>query len=806
MVLETFISDTKIALRGMRRNPGYALLAAGTLAISIGACTAVFTLAHAILVRPLPYKNADRLVRVYEDRGQGFSRSDTSPGNFRHLAQGTTAFSAIAMFHPNQATITEDGDPERIDGARVEAGFFDVLGVKPALGRFFQRGEDTPGANDLVVLSYELWTRRYAGNTSLVGRTIRLNGQPHKVVGVLPPKFQFAFADTHVWTPLGLSPEALANRSRRYFHTVARLREGVDIKSAQASLDAIAPQFVAADPEVNRAFRAVIVPLRDDLTGDVRDRVLMLAAAVVLVLLIGCANVAHLILSRSVRRSSELALRMSLGANRQRLISQLLTESFALAAIGGLLGFILAVWSLKALIFLIPPRMLAFTTIAVDARTVLLSVGLALVACLISGLAPAIHLASVNWHQTIRQGSARLVGGVRHERLRGILVITETAIAVILVIGAGLLIRTLVQVLNVMPGFQAEGVLTAVTAPSESFRSFEERVAFVNEALTRVKSIPGVTHAAYMSAAPFTWKGGILRFDIEGELPQLDRAALQRQVTPEYFRTLRIELRHGREFNEFDRASSVSVAIVNQALVRRYLRGGTAIGRRVRINGPGFTDSWITIVGVIGDVKEMGLLADAHPVIYLPHTQTRADFNIPFQLAVRTDGNPSALVPAIRRELNSAWPSLPIAKVRLMTEIVDIEMADRKPITFLAGALAATAIALSCAGIYGLLAFSIAQRIPEIGIRVALGAQASDILKTVLARGMLLSTCGGLVGVFASVLLVNLMRGVLYEVKPFDPASFALAPVLVLLLSFGACLIPALSSLKIDPAQALRSE
>jgi putative ABC transport system permease protein len=375
-----------------------------------------------------------------------------------------------------------------------------------------------------------------------------------------------------------------------------------------------------------------------------------------------------------------------------------------------------------------------------------------------------------------------------------------------LVIGAGLLIRTLVQVLNVKPGFQAEGILTAVTAPSESFRSFEARVAFVNEALSRVKSIPGVTHAAYMSAAPFTWKGGILRFDIEGEPAQLDRAALQRQVTPEYFRTLRIELWKGREFSEFDRSSSAPVAVVNQALARTYLRGGNAIGRRVRINGPGFSDSWITIIGVIGDVKEMGLLADAHPMIYLPHTQTRADFNIPFQLAVRTNGDPAALVPAIRHELNSAWPSLPVSKVRLMTEIVDLEMADRKPMTFLAGALAATAIALSCVGIYGLLAFSVSQRIPEIGIRVALGAQAADILKTVLSRGMLLSAVGALVGVFASSFFVIWMRGVLYQVKPFDPASFALAPILVILLSFVACLIPALSSLKIDPAQALRSE
>ena len=806
MILETFVLDTKLALRGMRRNPGYALLGAGTLAIAIGACTAVFTLAHAILIRPLPYADPDRLVRIYEDRGQGFPRSDTSSGNFRHLAQSTTAFGAIAMFHPNPATITENGDPERIDGVRVAAGFFDVLGVKPGLGRFFQPGEDTPGNNEIVVLSHELWIRRYAGDAGLIGRTIRLNGQPHKVVGVLPPKFQFAFADTHVWTPLGLSPATLANRNRRYFHVVARLRDGVDIKSAQASLDAIAPQFVAADPDANRNFRTVVVPLRRDLTGDVRDRVLLLSAAVLLVLLIGCTNVAHLILSRSVRRSSELALRMSLGANRERLVRQLLTESFALAAIGGLIGFVLAVWSLKALTFLIPQRMFAFTTVAVDAKTVLLAIGLAVVACLISGLLPAIHLASVNWHQTFRQGSARLVGGVRHERLRGILVVTETAIAVMLVVGAALLIRTLVQVLNVKPGFQAEGVLTAVTAPSESFRSFESRVAFVDEALARVKSIRGVTHAAYMSAAPFTWKGGILRFDIEGEPAQPDRAALQRQVTPDYFRTLRIELREGREFSKFDRSSSTPVAIVNETLTRRYLRGGNAIGRRVRIDGPGFSDTWITIVGVFGDVKEMGLLAPAHPMIYLPNTQTRADFNIPFQLAVRTDGDPAALVPAIRRELNSAWPSLPISKIRLMTEIVDLEMADRKPMTFLAGALAATAIALSCVGIYGLLAFSVAQRIPEIGIRVALGAQAADILKTVLSRGMLLSACGALVGVFASMFLVNLMRGVLFQVKPMDPTSFTLAPALVILLSFVACLIPALSSLRIDPARALRSE
>ena len=629
---------------------------------------------------------------------------------------------------------------------------------------------------------------------------------PQLVIGILPPRFQFAFPSAQFWKPLDFSPATWARRDLRYLTIVARLKDHVTVESAQAELDALAPQFVQAAPEANRNFRAVAEPLRRSFLGDVRERVLLLGVAVCLVLLIGCANVAHLILSRSVRRSSEFAVRLSLGASRGRLVRQLMTESLAVALAGGLLGFGVGVWSLKVLQFLIPTQIAAFTEVRADARAFAIAMLLATVACVVSGLIPALRIAAVNWHQAIRQGSSRVVGGVRQERFRGALVVSEVALAVVLLVGASLLGRTLKQVLNVDPGFRAEGVLTAVTIPPRTLQTLEARTVFLDEALRRVKAVPGVTHAAYMSAAPFTWKGGRLNFAVEGQLPAQDQGALNRQVTPEYFRTLRIPLRAGREFTEHDNAHSAKVAIVNEAMVRRHFEGQSPLGRRLQVNGPGTDTDWITVVGVVADVKEMGIVAPAQPVIYLPPAQTQEDFNLPFELAVRTDGEPALLAAPIRQALGSAWPSMPVAKMRLLTDIVEIEMAQRGPMAMLASGLAGVALVLAILGIYGLLAFSVAQRIPEIGVRIALGAQASDIFRGVVKRGLILATVGVAAGLVLSIQFVQLLRGLLYGVQPVDPATFALAPAAVMAIAFLACVFPARAAMRVEPSQALRSE
>jgi predicted permease len=806
--LEDFIHDARVAVRGMLRAPGYTAVGAGTLAVAIGACCAVFTVAHAVLVRPLPFADADRLVSIFEERrASGFPKSDTSPANFRHLKEAAKSFSGMALFHGTGATLTGDGaDPERLDGVRAGADFFDVLGVKPALGRFFRAGEDSPGEDDVVILSHELWQSRFGGDRSVIGRTVRLNEKPHLVIGVLPQGFQFVYPEARFWQPLAFSPESWARRDLRYLNVVARLKDGVRLEHAQAELDALAPQFSRVEPEVNREFRAVAVPLRQQLTGDTRDRVLLLVGAVLLVLLIGCANVAHLILSRSVRRGSELAVRMSLGASRGRIVRQLLTESLAISLAGGVAGIVLAVWMMRLLQFLIPQSMIAFAAVEPDWQTVAVALGISVAASLISGLLPALRIASMNWHRATRQGSSRLVGGFGHEHLRGLLVVSEVALAVVLVVGASLLMRTLLQVLNVEPGFRTEGVLTATTTPAPALHEFEARAAFVEGALKRVRSLPGVTNAAYMSAIPFTWKGGRLNFEIDRKQPEQNQGALNRQITPEYFRTLGIRITGGREFDDQDRLGRPLVAIVNEALSRRYFAGDSAIGRRLRVKGPGFTDEWMTIVGVCADVREMGLLQPAHPIIYVPQAQTRADFNVPFQLAVRTAGDPTGLAGAIRSEIASAYPGTTFSKVRLLSEVVEKEVGDRRPMTVLAGGLALIALVLSAVGVYGLLAFTVAQRIPEIGIRMALGAQSSDVLRSVIGRGARLAALGILAGLAGSFALTGLMRGLLFGVKPLDPLTFAVAPLLVLALALAASVLPGRAALRIDPAQALRSE
>jgi putative ABC transport system permease protein len=525
-----------------------------------------------------------------------------------------------------------------------------------------------------------------------------------------------------------------------------------------------------------------------------------------LVLLIGCVNVAHLMLSRSVRRASELAVRLSLGASRGRLVRQLLTESMVIAFAGGTAGLLLATWSLRVLRFLVPDSMAAFTTVEAGIGTAAIAIALAAVASLVSGLLPAIRLASINWHEMVRQGSSRVVGGFRQERLRGFLVMSEVALAVLLVVGASLMVRTLLEVLRLDSGFKPDGVLTAVTNPPQHMWAPEARTIYIDPAIARLKTIPGVTNVAFLSAVPFTWKGGKLGFEIEGRLPEPEQAALNRQVTPDYFRTLRIPFKAGREFSTDDRAHTRLVAIVNETLARKYFPGEHPIGRRLRVKGPGFTDAPITIVGIAGDVKEMGLLQPVQPMIYLPHSQTRADFNIPFQVAIRANEDPESLVPYLRAELGAGWPGMPVSKIRTLESVYEKEMADRRPMATLAAGLAAVALILACVGIYGLLAFSVAQRLPEIGIRQALGASPRHVLRDVLGKGLALSAAGITTGVLASVALVQLVRGVLYGVRPLDPATFALAPCLVLVLAVAASVLPARSALRVDPARALRSE
>jgi putative ABC transport system permease protein len=658
----------------------------------------------------------------------------------------------------------------------------------------------------VAVLTHELWMRSFGGDPALVGRSIHMNERPTIVVGILPPRFQFFYPDAQVWMPIQFDTRTWARRDLRYLHVVGRLRDNVTVRQAQSELDVLSQSLRAAAPVANLNFKAVAIDLRTDLTGSARTRVLLLAACAALVFGIACINVVHLILSRSVRRASDLAVRLSLGATRARLMRQLFTEGFALSTVAGLSGLALAWWSLPFLTFLVPEAMAVYTTLQPSPGTGLVALLLSLSAAALCGIVPAVRLAGMNWHDTIKHGSTRVVGGFGHERLRGLLVMSEVALAVLLVVGASLLMRTLLEVLHVDAGFSPENVLTAVTTPPRDLRSFEVRTVFIDSAVARLRSIPGVANVAFMSAVPFTWKGGKLEFAVEGQVPQPEQAALNRQVTPEYFRTLRIPLRAGREFSDDDRASTQRVGIVNEALVRSYLAGGTAIGRRIRVRGPGFDATPITIVGVAADVKEMGLLQPALPMIYLPHSQTRATFNVPFQVAVRTTGDPAAAAPSLRRQLAEGWPGMPVTKVRTLEAIFEKEMADRRPMALLAAGLAAVALLLACIGIHGLLAFAVAQRLPEIGIRHALGAPPVRLLCDVLGQGVALSLAGVVLGLAVSAVLVTTIRGVLYGVSPVDPVTFAAAPVLVLAIACSAAFFPARAALKTDPARALRAE
>ncbi|HYO82787.1 MAG TPA: FtsX-like permease family protein, partial [Bryobacteraceae bacterium] len=578
------------------------------------------------------------------------------------------------------------------------------------------------------------------------------------------------------------------------------------IEQAQAELTALAPSFHAASPTANRNFRAVAVPLRQFLTGGVRHRVLLLAAFAGLILLISSANVAHLMLSRSVRRASELAIRLSLGATRRRLLRQLVTESLVLSSAAGVAGFVLALWAVRVLAFLVPDSMAMFVIMESAWATLSITAFLVVFTGLVCGLLPALRISSVNWNQAIRAGSPRVVGGFGQERLRGLLVVSEVALAVVLAVGASLLLRSLYEVLNVDPGFRAERILTAETSPGRTFWPLRERTAYIEEALRRIRSLPGVEAAAFMSAAPFTWKGGRLNFQIEGMQAQPEQGALNRQVTPDYFAALRIPVINGRAFTSQDRIGAAPVAVINERLAKLWFDGRNPIGHQVRIAGPKFADAGMRIVGVVGNVREMGLLRDPPPIIYVPHAQTEADFNVPFTLAVRTAGDPSQLVPALRSELAAGWAGMPVSRIRTLAQITEAEMADRRPVALLGTSLALLAVVLACVGVYGLLAFSISQRVPEIGIRMALGASRFVIASTIMRGAALLVGCGVLAGTIASAALTQTVRTVLYNIKPHDPMTFVAVPLVMLALAVLACLMPVRTALAVDPAIALRKD
>jgi putative ABC transport system permease protein len=807
--METLLKDIRYGVRGLWKRPGFTAVAVLTLALGIGANTAIFSVVNAVLLRPLQFRDPDRLVMIWEDATfAGFPRNTPAPANYVDWKTQTQSFEDMAATVEWTFNLTGDGDPERVAAYNVTANFFPLLGVQPALGRVFVAEDDLPGAQRVAVLSHALWQTRYGGDPQIVNRDILLDGEKFTVVGVMPQGFQFFESDVRLWVPLGLTAEQSANRAGHYLKVVARLKPGVTLDQAQADLSAVMARVGKDHPEdtFEGKLGAFAMPLREQLAGDVRSSLIVLLVAVAFVLLIACANVAGLLLARAVGRRREIALRVALGASRVRVVRQLLTESLLLATAAGILGSVLAYWSFAFLQKLIPEQMALLTSLTLDTRILAFTLLISLLTGVIFGLVPALQSAKVDLNEALRQ-STRVTAS---SKLRNALIVFEVAASVVLLVGAGLLVQTLFQLFNQYSVLQPERVLTMRTVlPQTKYKEPAQRHAFYSQVLDRVEHLPGVISAGYSTSVPLLWKGGTSGFTPEGiksPIPGMAYDANHREVSADYLQTMNIPLREGRYFDKRDNETSMRVAIINETMARQYWPGEKALGRRFNIGDPN-DGEWMEIVGIVADVRQMGLDEPVKAEMYVPYQQvTDWPFFIPRDLAIRTSGDTSNLVSSVRQIIREVDPDQPISNIATMSEVLGVEAEQRRMGMIMTVAFAGLALLLASLGIYGVLAYFVTQHTNEIGVRIALGASRLNILGLVLKKGMGLTLLGIAVGIAASFALTRLMSSLLFGVKAFDPLTFVAVPVLLAAVALLACWIPARRATKVDPMIALRYE
>lgn len=813
--MDTVWHDLRYGFRMLTRNPGFTLIAVISLALGIGANTAIFSVVNAVLLRALPFSEPDRLVMVWEDVSfAGFPRNTPAPANYADWKAQNSTFEDVAALDLWGFNLTGDGEPEKVAAYGVTANFFPMLGVEPLLGRVFLPEEDKPEANKVVALSYRLWQRRYGGEAGIIGREILLNGEKYSVVGVMPASFQFMESYIGLWAPMAFTPQALTQRGSHYLNVVGRIKTGVTLEQANADIQTIQQRISRDYPDEAGRITAYVMSLREFLSGDLRRPLLVLLVAVGFVLLIACANIANLLLSRAASRQREIAVRTALGAGRWRIVRQLLTESLVLATAGAVVGVLLAQWSFAFLVHLVPDGLALATRLDLDLRVLGYTVLVALFTGVVFGLAPALQASRVDLHAALKQSGGRSALSAGGNRLRGAMVVAEVALALVLLVGAGLLIQTFVKLRDQYSGLQPANVLTLRTVlPRNKYPEQQQRRVFYNQVLERVKSLPGVISAGYTTTVPLEWKGGTSGFYPEGLTIEQARAgglsydANHRQVTADYLKAIGMTMREGRYFDDGDNEQTSPVVIVNKTMARQYWPGEDAIGKRFKLGDPEEKRPWMTIVGVIGDVRQMGAEEPVKAEMYIPQRQINDHQDYaPRDLVLRTAVDPMNLVDAVRDQIGAVDADQPISNIRTMDEVLGEETARRRLSVTLLTVFAALALLLSALGIYGVLAYFVVQHTPEIGVRLALGAPRRDILGLVLKKGMTLAGLGVVIGLGASFALTRLISSLLFGLSATDPATFAVIALLLTAVALLACYLPARRAMKVDPMVALRYE
>jgi predicted permease len=797
---ELLVYDLRFAFRSLMRSPGFALTAVLVAALGIGANTIAFSLADFVLFRSLPFPRADRLVKMFEGLPGGY-RNELSPANYRDFTAGAQAFTSTAAFTQSAANLTGSGEPRRIELALATPELIPLLGVSPILGRAFTAADTT--TTDAAVLSYGLWQSQFAGDRTIVGRVVRLDGKPHTVVGVMPASFQFPSRGVEAWTPLTFTEENMQDRTDTYLQGVGRLRDGVSITQAQSELAVRSKALEQKYPDENEGVSAMVLGLRDETGQSARVLVLALCGAAICILLLSCANLASLFLARGTQRGRELAVRSALGAGRDRIVRQLLTESFAIALLGGLVGVLIAAAAIPLFAKLVPNTLPVAEYPSIDFRVLLMTAGFVILTGLAFGVLPAVRAARGTDFDALRTGAR--AGGGRTQRLRSALVVVEIVASVVLLVSAGLLIRAVMNIQATRPGFNAGNVLDVRTAlPLPKYENVAPRARFYTQVLDEVRALPGVKSAAYVTGLPMQMRGGIWPIGVDGAEPSRDgeHYASLRYATPQFFTTLQIPLIRGRDISDADDQNHPYVAVVSESFAKKFWPGQDPLGKRFKT---ATLDR--TIVGVAGDVRVRGLERSSEPQMYLPYRQVKdGDIigYIPKELVVRTSARPESYVDVIRQIVARADREQPVSNIRTMTDILSDDTAARVTQARLLGVLAAIALLIAGIGIHGLLTYNVSRRLPEIGVRRALGAQVSEVVGLVVREGVVLAAAGIAIGALAAYGAARSMSALLAGIRPADPLTFSIASVLCLATVLVGCARAALRAAHVDPARALR--